>query len=188
MSSSATVTVLFCDVVGSTERLVRLGDIAADEDRRTLFTALSGAVEQNDGQVVKHLGDGLMIVFEHSAVRALSCARDLHTAAGAIDPEDPIRLRVGISAGEVAREQGDWFGLPVVEAARLCNAAAPGQTLANAVVRYLVGSRAGEHRITEIGALPLKGLATPLSTVDVAWQDGRPYFDLFLDGFSVGRE
>ena len=173
MSSSATVTVLFCDVVGSTERLVRLGDVAADEDRRALFTALSDVVARNDGQVVKHLGDGLMIVFEHSAVRALSCARDLHTAAEAVDADDPVQLRVGISAGEVAHEQGDWFGLPVVEAARLCNAAAPGQTLANAVVRHLVGSRASDHRITEIGALPLKGLATPLPTVDVAWHDDR---------------
>ncbi len=171
MSSSATVTVLFCDVVGSTERLVRLGDIAADEDRRALFTALNDAVERNDGEVVKHLGDGLMVVFEHSAVSALSCARDLHMAARWIDTEDPISLRIGISAGEVAHEQGDWFGIPVVEAARLCNAAAPGQTLANAVVRHLVGSRAGDHRIAEIGALPLKGLAAPLPTVDVSWHD-----------------
>ena len=171
MSSSATVTVLFCDVVGSTERLVRLGDIAADEDRRTLFAALNDAVERNDGEVVKHLGDGLMVVFEHSAVRALSCARDLHMASRWIDTEDPISLRIGISAGEVAHEQSDWFGLPVVEAARLCNAAAPGQTLANAVVRHLVGSRAGDHRITEVGALPLKGLAAPLPTVDVSWHD-----------------
>ncbi len=171
MSSSATVTVLFCDVVGSTERLVRLGDIAADEDRRALFSALNDAVERNDGEVVKHLGDGLMVVFEHSAVRALSCARDLHMASRWIDTEDPISLRIGISAGEVAHEQSDWFGIPVVEAARLCNAAAPGQTLANAVVRHLVGSRAGDHRITEVGALPLKGLAAPLPTVDISWHD-----------------
>ncbi len=172
MPSSATVTVLFCDVVGSTERLVRLGDIAADDDRRALFAALTEAVARNGGQVVKHLGDGLMIVFEHSAVRALACAADLHLAARSIDPDDPIRLRVGISAGEVAHEHGDWFGLPVVEAARLCNAAAPDQTLANAVVRHLVGSRAVDHRITEIGALPLKGLAEPLPTVQVDWLDG----------------
>ena len=171
MSSSATVTVLFCDVVGSTERLVRLGDIAADEDRRALFSALNDAVERNDGEVVKHLGDGLMVVFEHSAVRALSCARDLHMASRWIDTEDPISLRIGISAGEVAHEQSDWFGIPVVEAARLCNAAAPGQTLANAVVRHLVGSRAVDHRITEVGALPLKGLGAPLPTVDVSWHD-----------------
>ena len=43
MASSATVTVLFCDVVGSTERLVRLGDIVADEHRRELFAGLTEA-------------------------------------------------------------------------------------------------------------------------------------------------
>ena len=171
MASSATVTVLFCDVVGSTERLVRVGDIAADAQRRELFAALTDAVTSNDGEVVKHLGDGLMVVFPRSAVGALACARDLHRAARSVDPDDPIQLRVGISAGEVAHEQDDWFGLPVVEAARLCNAAAPDQTLANAVVRHLVGSRAVEHRITDVGALSLKGLAAPLPAVQVEWSD-----------------
>lgn len=171
MASSATVTVLFCDVVGSTERLVRLGDIAADEHRRELFAGLTEAVRRNGGEVVKHLGDGLMVVFPRSAVRALSCASDLHVAARAVDPDDPVQLRVGISAGEVTHEHDDWFGLPVVEAARLCGAAAPDQTLANSVIRHLVGSRAVDHRITDVGAIPLKGLAAPLPAVQIDWLD-----------------
>ena len=171
MASSATVTVLFCDVVGSTERLVRLGDIVADEHRRELFAGLTEAVTRNGGEVVKHLGDGLMVVFPRSAVRALSCASDLHVAARAVDSDDPVQLRVGISAGEVTHEHDDWFGLPVVEAARLCGAAAPDQTLASAVIRHLVGSRAVDHRLTDVGAIPLKGLAAPLPTVQIDWLD-----------------
>lgn len=172
MASSENVTVLFCDVVGSTERLVRVGDIAADEHRRELFGALTAAVRTNDGVVVKHLGDGLMVVFPTSAMRALSCAADLHRAARSVEPDDPVRLRVGISAGEVTHEHDDWFGLPVVEAARLCAAASPDQTLANAVVRHLVGSRAVEHRLTDVGDVALKGLAAPLATVSVDWPHG----------------
>ena len=47
----------------------------------------------------------------------------MHAAAAEVDPDDPVHLRVGISVGEVAHEDDDWFGTPVVEAARLCTAA-----------------------------------------------------------------
>ncbi len=52
-----------------------------------------------------------------------------------------IAMRIGISAGDASFEDGDWFGTPVVEAARLCAAAAGGQILANDLVRALAGSR-----------------------------------------------
>src|SRR4051812_46982132 len=115
MGATATVTVLFCDVVGSTERLVRIGDVAGDELRRGLFAGLRRSIAVSGGTEVKNLGDGLMVVFPRSAVAALVCAREMHRAAAAVDPEDPVQLRIGISVGEVAEEDGDWFGLPVVE-------------------------------------------------------------------------
>ena len=169
-SSTATLTVLFCDVVGSTERLVRIGDVAGDSLRHDLFAGLRRSVDAGGGVEVKHLGDGLMAVFPRSAVGALVCAREMHRAAAAIDPVDPIQLRIGISAGEVAEEEGDWFGLPVVEAARLCAAAAAEQTLASSLIRTLVGTRAADHRIREIGMLQLKGLSGPLSVVEIEWR------------------
>ena len=169
-SPTATLTVLFCDVVGSTERLVRIGDVAGDSLRRDLFAGLRRSVLAGGGTEVKNLGDGLMVVFPRSAVGALVCARDMHRAAAAVDGEDPIQLRIGISAGEVAEEDGDWFGLPVVEAARLCGAAASGQTLATALIRTLVGTRADDHRIVDVGSLTLKGLAAPVATVEISWR------------------
>ncbi|MHB1138268.1 MAG: adenylate/guanylate cyclase domain-containing protein, partial [Microthrixaceae bacterium] len=172
MSSTATVTVLFCDVVGSTERLVRIGDVAGDALRHDLFARLRRSVEEAGGTEVKNLGDGLMVVFPRSAVGALVCARSMHRAAAAVDPDDPVRLRIGISVGEVAEEDGDWFGLPVVEAARLCAVAGTGQTLAVAHLRTLVGSRAEEHRLHDAGTRTLKGLAAPVAVVEVDWHDG----------------
>src|SRR6185369_12583341 len=83
-----------------------------------------------------------------------------------LDDDDPPRLRAGISAGEVAREDDDWFGTPVVEAARLCAAADAGQTLVTEVVRALVGSRGGHH-FRSVGALDLKGLADRLPAAAV---------------------
>jgi class 3 adenylate cyclase len=163
---TATVSVLFCDLVGSTERQVRMGDDASDEFRRRYFTALREAVARSGGQEVKNTGDGLMVVFRHSALDAVSCAVAMHESVAVLDVDDPVQIYVGISAGEAAQDDGDWFGTPVNEAARLCAAAKPGQTLTNEVVRSLVGSR-GSFAFRSIGSLNLKGLPTPVACVEV---------------------
>ena len=170
MSNTATVAVLFCDVVGSTERLTRLGDEAGDDFRRRFFSDLRQCVTDNGGVEVKNLGDGLMVVFERSAIDAIRCADQMHDAAERFDRVDPVLLRVGISVGEVAHEDLDWFGTPVVEAARLCAVAGSAQTLAPALLETLVGSRGSAHRFRPVGLMTLKGLAAPMSVVEI---DGR---------------
>ena len=167
IETTATVTVLFCDVVDSTARHSRLGDARADELRRRLFSVLDKSVGNNGGHVVKTLGDGLMAVFERSTVGALNCAVAMHEAAVELDPEDPVELRVGISVGEVSSEAGDWFGTPVIEAARLCAAAPARETLANATVASLVGSRGDSLVFRNVGTRSLKGLPDPTPVVEV---------------------
>ncbi len=71
MSRSTTVTVLFCDLVSSTARFTRIGDDAADAFLLRFRGACSRAVESHHGQVVKHLGDGVMAVFTTSSLDAL---------------------------------------------------------------------------------------------------------------------
>ena len=66
------VTLLFTDLVASTELLARLGDDAAEEVRRSHFALLRQAIAETGGDEVKSLGDGLMVVFG-SAVDALRC-------------------------------------------------------------------------------------------------------------------
>ncbi|MDQ1508887.1 MAG: hypothetical protein QOG50_731, partial [Actinomycetota bacterium] len=163
---TATVTVLFCDLVGSTERQARVGDEAADEFRGRFFTALAGVVVETGGEVVKNTGDGLMVVYRASAVDAVTAASRMHDRVEALDLEDRAWLRVGIAAGEAASENDDWFGTPVVEAARLCSTAEAGQTLVSEVVRSLIGSRGG-HQFRSIGALRLKGLGDPVPAAAV---------------------
>src|ERR1700704_5725198 len=88
---TATVSVLFCDLVASTERQQALGDDAADEFRRLLFAALNRAADASSGEVVKTTGDGLMIVFRDSAVDAVTCASRLHDAVEALVVAPPAR-------------------------------------------------------------------------------------------------
>src|SRR6478672_7116807 len=92
---TATVTVLFCDLVGSTERQTRVGDDAADEFRRRFFGVLTEVVAETSGDVVKNTGDGLMIVYRESATDAVTAASRMHDQVELLDADDPARLRAG---------------------------------------------------------------------------------------------
>ncbi|HKY13389.1 MAG TPA: adenylate/guanylate cyclase domain-containing protein [Microthrixaceae bacterium] len=164
MSRTETVTILFCDVVGSTERVSRLGDDAGDRFLRHLLGVAGDVVRARRGTVIKGLGDGIMAVFEGSTLDALHAAAELHREVGAIDPDDPPRLRVGISAGVATETDGDWYGTPIIEASRLCAVAPTGETYATAVVRSIVGSR-GHLAFVDIGPTALKGLPNPVDVV-----------------------
>ena len=85
-------------------------------------------------------------------------------------------LRVGLSGGEVSREEDDCFGDPVVEAARLCALCESGQILAADIVRLTAGRRS-RHECRSLGALTLKGLLDPIETVKVLWEPLRGVAD-----------
>ena len=107
--------------------------------RREHFSILRQAVAESGGTEVKNLGDGLMVVFA-AASAALGCAVAMQQGVEADNRsrERTVGLRVGLSGGEVSREEGaDYFGDPVVEAARLCARCASGQILAADVVRAM---------------------------------------------------
>src|SRR4051794_16024897 len=146
MGGTATVAILFVDLVGSTDILRRIGDDANDELRRRYIASLRQAVTENGGVEVKNLGDGLMAAFERSLAGAASCAIAMQRSVDRLRRADPLlqlQIRVGLSVGEAAPNEGDWNGTPVVEAARLEAKARPGQILANDVVRQLLGNRGG---------------------------------------------
>ena len=72
--------------------------------------------------------------------------------------EHPVGLRVGLSGGEVSREDDDYFGDPVIEAARLCARCASGQVLAADIVRLTAGRRS-RHECRSLGRAHLEGPA-----------------------------
>jgi class 3 adenylate cyclase/tetratricopeptide (TPR) repeat protein len=168
--STEAVVVLFTDVVGSTELSMAHSPERADEVRRTHFSILRQAVAETGGTEVKNLGDGLMVVFA-SASAAIACAVAMQQGVDLDNRtrERPVGLRVGLSGGEATREHGDYFGDPVIEAARLCASAVGGQILAADVVRLMAGRR-NRHVCTTVGALELKGLPEPIETVSVQWE------------------
>jgi len=78
---------------------------------------------------------------------------------------EPLGVRIGVSAGEAVEEDGDYFGDPVVEAARLCAAANGGQILAADLVRLMVGRHATQTFV-QVGPLELKGIPEPVDAVE----------------------
>lgn len=170
MAATETITVLFTDLVGSTELASALTSEGADQLRRAHFASLRRPIVFSGGTEVKNLGDGLMVVFPSTSA-ALSCAVAM---AQAVNRENgtaqrPLGLRIGLSGGEATREADDFFGDPVVEAARLCARAGAGQILATDAVRVMAGRRT-RHTFRSLGAMELKGLPEPVEVLEVGWE------------------
>ena len=165
-----TATFLFTDLVGSTELLERLGDDENDLVRRQHFQTLRGVARRFHGEVVKNLGDGVMVAFSsaHDAVAA-AIAMQHAVRDDARDKDVELSIRVGLHVGEVVREEGDYFGTPVVVAKRICDKADGGQILISETIADVVGTR-GRYRLSDYGAVALKGLQTPLPLRVVEWE------------------
>jgi class 3 adenylate cyclase len=126
-------TVLFTDIVSSTEQASQVGDRrwrdlldVHDELARRL-------VEEAGGQLVKTTGDGVLATFDGPG-RGIRCAATLRDQLGSIG----LQMRAGLHAGEVELRDNDVGGLAVHIAARVLAAARPGEILASRTVRDLV--------------------------------------------------
>src|SRR5439155_8632839 len=116
-----TVTIMFSDIEGSTEMTERLGDRRWLEVLREHNAVIRSEVRAHGGFEVKAQGDGFMVAFS-SARRALDCAIAVQRAFGSRadeDPEEAIRVRIGMHTGEAIRERDDFFGRNVILAARI---------------------------------------------------------------------
>lgn len=165
-----TVTVLFTDLRGSTEMTERLGDVAAAALIRRHNELIDRAVREHGGRVVKTVGDGFMVAFT-GAGRALECAIAIQRSLALQNdahPEEPLDVRMGLHTGEAVREGDDLLGRTVIVAARMMDAAAPGQILVSALVRELVAST-GTFIFGPPAEVELKGLAAAQLVYPVRW-------------------
>jgi class 3 adenylate cyclase len=145
------VTFLFTDIEGST----RLWEERPDEMRVWVAehdALFREAIEANDGYVFATGGDGFAAVFGRAA-DAVAAAGECQAAIARLDR---IKVRMGISTGEVQERGGDYFGPPVNRTARLMAAGHGGQVLISAVTAELVPGLAlrnlGEHRLRDLGS------------------------------------
>ena len=164
------VTILFTDIEGSTALTQRLGDARAQELLRTHNAIVRDALKACGGAEIKHTGDGIMASFV-SVSGALGCAIAIQRAVAALvreDPEMPLRVRIGLNAGEPVAENQDLFGTAVQLAARICAHAEPGQILVPTVVRELAAGKG--FLLADLGKIALRGFEDPVRLYEVRWE------------------
>jgi class 3 adenylate cyclase len=126
-------TVMFTDIVGSTEQASRLGDRRWRELLEVHDELARRLVEEFQGQLVKTTGDGILATFDGPG-RGIRCAAALRDELGGIG----LQIRAGLHTGEVELRDGDVGGIAVHLAARVMAVAGSGEIFTSRTVRDLV--------------------------------------------------
>jgi adenylate cyclase len=164
MNRHAQHTFLFADLVGYTAFTERVGDDEA-ADVAVAFQSLTAHLAEDFGcDVVKSLGDAVMI-HGHDAARvvalALRISRELSQESWC------PRVRMGVHSGTAVRRGADWYGSTVNVAARLTDAAGAGEVLISLTTRDLLAGR-GTMTIADRGARSFKNVAAPVGVFAAA--------------------
>lgn len=154
---------LFADLRGYTAFVESHGDDAAAGLISEYRRMVRRVVAEYRGAEIKTEGDSFYVVFE-SASSAVECGLELVDAAtewSRLEPERPIRVGVGIHAGDTVEVDDGYVGSAVNIAARVCSVAKPGEVAVSETVRGLIRTSLPVHFIPR-GSPRLKGIATPL--------------------------
>jgi class 3 adenylate cyclase len=144
-------TVLFTDLVGSTERLRVLGDRAWADLLQAHQADVRRELERFGGEEIDTAGDGFLAIFDGPA-RAIRCAQPVHDAATSLE----LEVRAGVHTGEIERVDGAARGIAVHVAARVASEAGSGEVLVTATTRDLVAGSGLEFE--DRGEHALKGI------------------------------
>ncbi len=193
------VTILFCDVTGSTALGERLDSESLRRVMERYFTLAREVLERHGGSVEKFIGDAVMAVFgipvvhEDDALRAARAANELRDKLGGLNADlqrefgTELQVRMGINTGEVVTSEGGTLatGDAVNVAARLEQAAQPGDILIGGTTRQLAESALELERAEPVDA---KGKSEPLVAYRLLGvRADAPAFERRFDAPFVGR-
>jgi predicted ATPase/class 3 adenylate cyclase len=201
-SARKTITVVFADIAGSTELGDRLDPETVQQVMSRYFRTTRRVLERHGGTVEKFIGDAVMAVFgipvvhEDDALRAARAAVEMAESLRLLNEElerrwdVSLEVRIGVNTGEVVAGDpsgGQAFatGEAINLAARLQQAAAPGEILIGETTRRLLGDRVA---VAEVAPFPVKGKRGPVSAVRVlgVTSEGPP--STIMGSPFVGRE
>jgi class 3 adenylate cyclase len=161
--------ILFTDLEKHTAMMQRLGDEAGRAVLREHEAITRDALAAYGGSEVKTMGDSFMASFG-SATRALECAVSIQRAFAARNEtaDEPLRVRVGLSAGEPIAEDDDLFGSSVILAARIADQARGGEIVLANVVRELAAGKG--FLFADRGESALRGFEDPVRLYELKWE------------------
>ncbi|MEX2225571.1 MAG: adenylate/guanylate cyclase domain-containing protein [Dehalococcoidia bacterium] len=162
--------VLFTDLVGHTEMMRRLGDDLGRKLLREHERITRDVLRLHGGAEVKTMGDGFLASFG-SVTKAMDCAIGLQRAFATHTESmpEPLRVRVGLNAGEPIEEEGDLFGTTVILASRICAHAEAGEILIPEPLRHLLSGKS--YVYADRGDTMLKGFEDAVRLYEVRWQE-----------------
>jgi class 3 adenylate cyclase len=147
-------TILFTDIVGSTEKAAELGDRAWADLLASHNQAVRRELRRFSGEEIATAGDGFLVLFDGPA-RAIRCGQAVTQRVGELG----LSVRAGIHTGEIERPGRDVRGIAVHVAARVAAEARPGEVLVTATTRDLVAGSG--LAFSDRGERRLKGLEEP---------------------------
>ncbi len=150
-SSRMLATVLFTDIVGSTEQASALGDRSWKDLLENHDRAVERQLRRYGGRLVKATGDGVLAIFDGPA-RAVQCAGAVREAVQQLG----LQIRAGLHTGEIERRGEDVSGIAVHLAQRVQGRAEPGEILVSRTVVDLVAG--SDLRFDDLGEYELKGV------------------------------
>jgi adenylate cyclase len=172
--TSSTVTILFTDMVGSTDLTQSIGDAAAQDVIRAHNFIVRAALSHHNGKEVKHTGDGIMASFDQP-LDAVNASIEIQKRAIEHNqkwPKLPLGLRIGMNTGEPIIEENDYFGTTVQIAARVCAAAGLAEIWLSADSKNLLPATT-PHSFFSHGPQRLKGVKAAHELFEVVWNDHR---------------
>jgi class 3 adenylate cyclase len=148
---SVLTTILFTDIVGSTERAAALGDVAWRDLLARHHAAVRRELARFRGRELDTAGDGFFATFDGPA-RAIRCAEEIVAGVGTLG----LELRAGVHTGECELHDGKPAGIAVSVGARVAGEAGPGQVVVSGTVRDLVAGSG--IAFEDLGVRTLKGV------------------------------
>ena len=173
MGKDIEVTILFADVVGSTQLYEQMGDLKAREMVGRCLEIMREATEQHNGTVIKTMGDEVMSTFS-SADDAMNAARQMQKLISsdkglALEGSGHVAIRIGCHFGPVVQENRDIFGSAVHTANRMTSQAKAKQIITTAST---VEKLSPEWRATvrQIDVATVRGQSHEVALFEVLWQ------------------
>ncbi|MBT5494461.1 MAG: adenylate/guanylate cyclase domain-containing protein [Alphaproteobacteria bacterium] len=169
-AASDFVVVLFTDIVNSTAQTQEIGDEGAMEVVRAHNQIIREALTMYQGTEVKHMGDGIMAVFQSvpNSVQAAIHMQNGIEAYCQTTTDRQFRCRIGINAGEPIRDGQDYFGTPVQLAARVMSKAESDEIAVSHIVQTMYPGK--DISFKNVGEFDLKGFDEPMAIFHVVYR------------------
>jgi class 3 adenylate cyclase len=149
-------SIMFTDIAGGTALAEAMGDVRWANVVQRHVTRIAEAIEKQDGQLIKSLGDGTMSTFP-SAGAGMRAAQAIQTALADDAQEPRLQVRIGLHTSDVVSAGDDFFGTVVNKAARIAGIARPGEIRVSEATRIMIGGASG-FTFSDPATIPLKGL------------------------------